>query len=51
MGHKGVGTTKDNQRGIKLEWQNCNPEQVRLESNEQMPTLLPYFEKVIQMDG
>ena len=51
MSHNGVGTTKDKQRGAKLEWQNCSPEQVRLESDGQMSTLLSHFEKVIRVDG
>ena len=51
MSHNGVRTTEDNQRGAKLEWQNCSPEQVRLESDGQMSTLLLHFEKVIGVDG
>ena len=47
MGHNGLRTTEDNQRGVKLEWQNCNPKKVCLESNKQMFTIFPHFEKVI----
>ena len=51
MGHNGVRTIKDNQGGVELEWQNCSPEQVHLESNRQMSTFLPHFKKIIRVDG
>ena len=32
-GHNGVRATEDGERSPKLEWQNCSPKQVRLQSD------------------
>ena len=41
---------EDSQRDAKPERQDHSPEQVCLESNGQMSTILPHIEKVIQVD-
>ena len=51
MCHNRVRATEDGERSVKLEWQNRGPKQVRIQGDGQMSTILPHFEKIVQMDG
>ena len=49
-GHNGVRAAKDGERSAEFEWQNRSPEQVHLQSDEQMFAFLLYSKEIIRVD-
>ena len=47
-GHNGVRATEDDERSAKLEWKNCSPKQVHLQSNGKIAALSKFISKATE---